>query len=269
MSANAFVRATLLSPGSPACAWKHPLQASRLVRGAARNALIGAAELVARGNGHACPICGWTGRAFRTFLSADEIIPDCICPECGSFDRQRLLAIALRRELDDRGRPHGPLLAVAQSLAMQQFLLREGAGRCFRTDVIANGPFGVDLVTDLRAAAIGTGSVQWLFCSHVLEHVADLDACLAEISRLLRPDGTAWVQVPQEPGLERSRRIPQDPHRAHAHAWQFGTDFAALIARPAWQVEEVAAVDLAAEADRRRWGIAADERLWILRRLPL
>ncbi len=265
MSALSFIRATLLSPASPACAWRHPIQASRLLGGATQNGLLRAAELVARGGRYTCPICRWSGRAFRTFLSADEVIPGCICPGCGSFDRQRMLAIALRRELDARGRPRGPLVAFAQSPAMQQFLLREGAGRCFRCDVTADGPFRVDLVADLRAAGLGTGAVEWLLCSHVLEHVAELDSCLDEIARVLRPGGTAWVQVPQEPGLVRSRRIPIDPNRAHAHAWQFGQDFAVLIARPEWTVDEAAAADLVAEADRRRWGIAQDERLWILR----
>lgn len=268
MSAWSFARATLLNGASPACAWRHPVQAGRVVGGALRDAAAGAVERLLPGGPRSCPICGWRGRAFRTFLSADEVIPACICPGCGSFDRQRLLALAVRRELDRRRAKPGVMLAVAQSPAMQRLLLQEGAGRCFRTDVTAAGPFTVEFVSDLRAAAVAGGAVDWLFCSHVLEHVAELDACLGEIVRMLRPGGVAWIQVPQEPGLDRSRRIEIDPHRAHAHAWQFGVDFPQLLARPGCSVTEIAAADLAGAPERRSWGIGDEERCWLLRRSP-
>ena len=101
----------------------------------------------------------------------------------------------------------------------------------------------------------------------MLEHVAELDACLDEMVRILRPGGIAWIQVPQEPGLEVSRRLPIHPYRAHAHAWQFGSDFATRLARAEWKVTQVAAVDIADPGEAREWGISADERYWRLARL--
>lgn len=262
MSAWSFARATILNPASPACAWRHPAQARRLVAGAAANALAGAAERLAPGGPHECPVCGWRGRRFRTFLAADEVIPACICPACGAFDRQRLLAVALRRELDGRPRPQ-VLLAFAQPDCLQDFLAREGAARCFRADY-ARGPFGLEFVTDLRRAAIGTATIDWLLCSHVLEHIAELHPCLTEMARILRPGGSAWIQVPIEPGIATSRRIAIDPYRAHAHAWQFGTDVAELLARPEWDVREHAWSDVIDAAQARRYGVAPDERFWRL-----
>ncbi len=266
MSRWGFAKRTLFEAASPACLWRHPLQAARLIGGAAGNAGLGAVERLVPGGPRACPVCGWRGRHFRTFLSADEIIPRCICPGCGAFDRHRLLALGLRRDLARPGRREGALLAFAQSPCVHDFLAREGAGRCFRADFTRHGPFTVEFVTDLRAAGVAGGAVGTLFCSHVLEHIPELEACLDELARLLRPGGIAWIQVPQEPGLARSRPIPVDPRRAHAHAWQFGDDFGGLLLRPAWSVEEIGVADLATPAQARRYGIAADERCWRLTR---
>ncbi|MHB8078374.1 MAG: methyltransferase domain-containing protein [Candidatus Krumholzibacteriia bacterium] len=266
MSRWGFAKRTLFEAASPACFWRHPRQAARLVGGASGNALLAGVERLVPGGPHDCPVCGWRGRQFRTFLSADEIIPRCICPGCGAFDRHRLLALALRRELARPGRREGALLAFAQSSCVHDFLAREGAGRCFRADFVRHGPFAVEFVTDLRAVGVATASIGTLFCSHVLEHIPVLEPCLDEIARLLRPGGVAWIQVPQEPGLARSRSIPVEPRRAHAHAWQFGNDFGDLLRRPAWTVEEFAATDLATPAQARRCGIAGDERCWRLTR---
>ncbi len=266
MPAWSFVRATLLDGRSPACFWRHPVQATRVLRGAAVNFWLAADERLVSGRARSCPVCGWQGRRFRTFLSADEVLPGCICPDCGSFDRHRLLVLGLQSHLltDPASRP-AVLLGFSLSAAVRLALAREGLPRCFRSDVDARDRrFAPDLVTDLRRAGVRDGIVDWIFCSHVLEHVVELDACLDEMARMLAPGGLAWIQVPQEPGLVHSRPIPVDTHRAHAHAWQFGADFGELLRRPVWEVQEVGAAMALTAAERERHGIQPDERYWLL-----
>lgn len=268
MSAWSFLRTTLLSWRSPACLWRHPAQAVRVLAGAARNFALAAGDRLWSGRGLACPVCGWRGRSFRTFLSADEVIPRCICPGCGSFDRQRHLILGIRAELTRRQQsPPQTLLGFSVSPALRQVLRQEGLARCFRSDLaVGDDRFAPDFVGDLRRAPVGDRTVDWIFCSHVLEHVAELDDCLAELARLLRPGGAVWIQVPFEPGLACSRRIPIDPHRAHAHAWQFGTDFGSLIRRQGWTVEEVVAGAELDAATAAGYGIDPDERYWLVRK---
>jgi len=260
-----FVRETLFESRSPSCFWKHPSQATKVVIGALTNLLLPVGEKLAGTKSRKCPVCEWSGNRFRTFLSADEIIANCICPGCGSFDRHRQLVLGVREEL--AGRPGwNPDVMVGYSLstAMQFLLEHEGLARCFRCDIDAQDKrFSPDFVADLRNNPLTDNSVDWLFCSHVLEHISELDHCIDEILRVLKPGGAAWLQVPFEPGLAHSQRIDIDPHRAHAHAWQFAPDFGNLIQRPQWSVTEVLAGEAVSAADRHKYGIDPLERFWL------
>lgn len=268
MPALKFARETLLDPRSPACWWRHPRQAGKIVLGAAENALLTAWERGAGGRARSCPVCGWRGSRFRNFLSADEIIRGCICPACGSFDRHRLLVLGIRRELQSgaAGAP-GTIVGFSLSTAVRFHLEHEGLARCFRCDYDYRDPrFAPDFAADLRRAPLGDGSVDWIFCSHVLEHVPELDVCVDELLRILRPGGAAWLQIPLEPGVTHSRSIPVDPYRAHAHAWQFGPDFGHLIERRGWEVTEVVAADFLSSQDIRNFGVDPAERYWVCRK---
>lgn len=268
MSATEFIRKTLLDPRSPGCFWIHPWQALKIVGGALANQLLALSDRLLPSKQRECPVCGWRGRAFRTFLSADEIIPESICPACGSFDRHRLLVLGVRQQLhENRHQAPGHLVGFSLSRAMQFLLEHEGLARCFRSEFawrpVRPAP---DFAGDLCRVPLNTGSVDWVFCSHVLEHIFDLTSGLDEVFRILRPGGLAWLQVPLEPGLAHSRRLEIDPYRAHAHAWQFAPDFHLLIERPGWDVTEVLALDRLSAPEARRFGIDLQERYWLARK---
>jgi SAM-dependent methyltransferase len=268
LSALTFVRETLLNPRSPACLWKHPLMAGKVFVGALENMLLPFGERTARGAFRECPVCDWRGHRFRNFLSADEVIRHCICPTCGSFDRHRQLVLGVREELAaNPGRAPEVIVGFSLSTAMRFLLEHEGLARCFRSDIDASDQrFSPDLVMDLRQSAVRDGSVDWVFCSHVLEHIPELEICVDEIMRVLKPGGVAWIQVPFEPGRAHSRRIDIDPHRAHARAWQFAPDFGSLIERPEWTVTEIIADESTAPGDLKRFGINPRERYWLARK---
>lgn len=242
--------------------------ATKVVAGALENILLPLGEKSAKGGFRECPVCDWKGHRFRNFLSADEVIRHCICPGCGSFDRHRQLVVGVRAELAgvERTNPE-VIVGFSLSTAMRFLLEHEGLARCFRSDIDADDQrFSPDIVMDLRQSAVRDGSVDWVFCSHVLEHIPELEICVDEILRVLKPGGAAWIQVPFEPGRAHSRRIEIDPHRAHAHAWQFAPDFGSLIERPEWTVTEVIAADSISAGELKRFGIDPRERYWLARK---
>ncbi len=268
MPAFAFLRSTLFNPRSPGCCWKHPLQASRIVFGAAENVGLALAEKCGHRGQHTCPVCGWNGSHFRNFLSADEVIPHCICPVCGSFDRHRQLVLGVRQELKSKpGWTPEVMVGFSLSSAMRFLLEHEGLSRCFRTDYdLDDRRFLPDFLGDLRNVPLADNSVEWVFCSHVLEHVPELEICVDEILRVLKPGGLAWIQVPFEPGLAHSHSIRIDPYRAHAHAWQFAPDFGNLLLRDQWDVAEVIASEKFPPEQLKKHAIHPLERYWICRK---
>lgn len=261
-----FARRTILNPASRACFWKHPVQAGRMVTGFAHNRLAGLGERLWPSSSRECPVCRWNGRAFRTYISPDDVIPDCICPRCGSFDRQRFLVLAMRGILEDRTRVPRTLLGLSLSRAMSYLLAHEGLGRCFRTDYDLIDPrYRPDAAIDLRRAGFRDGAFDWIICSHVLDHIPELEESVSELVRLLRPGGTAWIQVAYQEDLDRSHRIERDPMLLDAHAWRFGADFLDLLQRPGWEVTGARAADLEPSL-RRRHGIHPVERYWVGRK---
>ncbi len=268
MSAWSYARKTIFNGRSRACFWKHPVRAASMVLGAGGNRLLDFEERFRSRHDQTCPVCRWEGRRFRTFVSPDVVIPASICPVCGSFDRHRHLVLGMREVLSDQDRVPRTLLGLSLAPAMSYLLAHEGLGRCFKSDYDGRDPrHEHEVIADLARAGFGDAVFDWVVCSHVLEHVPDLEPAVDELVRVLRPGGLAWIQVAYQQGLVQSCRIPLDPHDFDAHVWRFGTDFTARLARPGWEVICEQAASLTPTA-RQRHGIHPVERYWLARKLP-
>jgi SAM-dependent methyltransferase len=55
-----------------------------------------------------------------------------------------------------------------------------------------------DVVADFVAAQLpfADGSIDRIYCRHVLEHIQDLSSLMGEIHRVLKPSGTLIIEVP-------------------------------------------------------------------------
>jgi SAM-dependent methyltransferase len=58
---------------------------------------------------------------------------------------------------------------------------------------LPGGPPGGQTVADARYLPVPTAGLDGLFCSNMLEHTPDPEAVLAELERVLRPGGWAWI----------------------------------------------------------------------------
>jgi SAM-dependent methyltransferase len=267
VSAWSFAKQTIFNPHSPACLWKRPRQGGRLVFAALSNGSLRLLEQLGAPARQDCPICHWRGRRFRAYLSPETVIPASICPDCGSFDRHRHLALGIRAELEARGRVPREILGFSISQDTRSILEREGLGRCFRSDFDnTDARYDPDVVADLREAAYRTASVDWIVCSHVLEHIAELSPAVDEMLRILRPGGVAWIQVAVDDAVEHSHPIPIDPFSYDAHAWRFGGDVTALLERDGWSVTCHRASEQLDADTRARCGIHPVERYWLARK---
>jgi SAM-dependent methyltransferase len=135
-----------------------------------------------------CPVCGWHGvfLAFRGRLHAK-------CPKCDALERHRLQRLVLDQLL-----PTLPTASMrALHVAPEEFFrasFKQAFGAGYETADIQRPD--VDHNVDLQKLPFADASYDFVYASHVLEHILDDHAALREIRRILRPGGVAVLPVP-------------------------------------------------------------------------
>ena len=214
-----------------------------------------------------CPACNNVVK--REFRKGPGGRPDAACPRCGSLERHRFLAVLLgllRPALGDIG----VLLEVAPSRQTTPLLAELGARHHLRTDLGFDSRL-VDALTDLTRLPHRDGSIDLLVCYHVLEHVPDDRAAMAEIARVLAPGGAALLQVPWRPGTmtdedpdapveERLARFGQEDHVRY-----YGDDFETRLMDAGLSLRRVTPGGLLGEPVSAWMKLRADEAVWIAR----
>ena len=124
------------------------------------------------------------------------------CPRCGAHDRERHLLMYLRASglWDDL--PGKRILHAAPERRLSPLIAARAPARHLRCDLFPGEP-GIERV-DLQKIPEPDASFDLVIANHVLEHVADVDAALAEIGRILVPGGHAILQTPFARALERT-----------------------------------------------------------------
>ncbi len=242
------------------------------------------------GSDYQCPVCGAKLRAFRPvqksyWRGVAEFAPvhppetmetlnlaAFSCPRCDAFDRDRLTALYLDEVFAgfDRSRTYR-LLEFAPGEALHR-KLRRHAFIAYRSADLNRRD--VDERVDLTAMDIYPDeSVDVLLCSHVLEHVPEDRKAMAEMRRVLRPDGFAIILVPLVIGLNETHedaRIDTEALRwkyfgMGDHIRQYGKrDFITRLEDAGFKVDQLGIAHFGAEAFRRA-GIAENSVLYVAR----
>lgn len=138
-----------------------------------------------------CPICSYQG-PFEDIGPDTGIRKHARCPSCGSLERHRLQYLVVRSVLADLPVSQMQMLHFAPEGVLKNFFAKifyryETADLCMD---------GVDHKVDLEALPFADGSYDFVFASHVLEHVPDDLKAIREIRRILKPNGLAILPVP-------------------------------------------------------------------------
>jgi SAM-dependent methyltransferase len=140
------------------------------------------------GSGRECPICGWQGYEFDLAGAANKVRFDCLCPSCGSLERHRL-AYLVASKLDYLD--FSAVLHVAPEEELTRYI-KSRSNDYLSVDLFE----GAMAKMDITALDLPDESKSLIWVSHVLEHVPDDEAAIAEMYRVLRTGGAAVVQVP-------------------------------------------------------------------------
>jgi Methyltransferase domain len=238
---------------------RHHRLARLLYAAADANARLSAIAL--RGQGRECPCCGGHfSRMSRRRLSGWGGI----CPRCRSHPRHRAIALLLARG----DLPGHRLLHFAPEPLFDPVFERLPDLERVTADLYAPA----DLRLDITDMDLPDRSFDLILCSHVLEHVPDDRAAMAELRRVLADGGLALVLTPyraDRPTYEApSITSPIDRMVAFGqqdHVRIYGTDLADRLRAAGFEVEDRTPAELFDEATVDRCELDPAEHLFLCR----
>jgi SAM-dependent methyltransferase len=218
-----------------------------------------------RGSAVRCPVCA---RGFDRFKD-DWNRSAALCWRCGSHERHRAQWLLFERR-PELLRGTRSLLHFAPEWCLRRRLRALPGLRYVSADI---DPASVDLQLDVTDLDLPDGAFDAVICSHVLEHVPDDAAAMAELRRVTAPGGFCLVMVPLALDRKRTHEDPSitaaaDREREflqHDHVRLYAPDIAARLSAAGFDVE---AVDLHAElgpAGAARHGLLASDLIYLCR----
>ena len=221
----------------------------------------------ARGDGVRCNLCGWRGRRFLTHCAVGYVNRNAFCPRCRSYSRHRGFAWLWSEHLA-ASFAHlrtGPGLKLA--FAPEQSLVRllevalgpiAGAGLRLRAPEVTHRE-------DLQHLSFADGSVDFVSCFHVLEHVPDDRRALRELHRVLSAQGALILCVPITFGRAETVDFGGPDPRLNDHCFDYGEDFPDRLTEAGFSGESYRIDELVPAALHRELALASDI-FFVLRR---
>lgn len=169
--------------------------------------------------GKRCPICCKPVARFLPYRDGSAGLPplmaalECVgsdidnfeCPSCGATDRDRHLYLYMQQADLFAGLAGKTVVHFAPEASLAR-LIKPLAVSYVACDMFPSSE--AVQREDLTRMSFADASVDLLIANHVLEHVADDRAAIAEIRRVLKPGGHAILQTPYSPMLERTWEDP-------------------------------------------------------------
>lgn len=188
-----------------------------------------------------CNICGWEGNEFHAFDSGEgRQTEKTMCPECFSQPRHRSNYILLE-ETFPTDRPI-KVLHFAPELCMASYFLSLENVEYLSVDLDPERAMQKEDITNL---SFPDNSFDFIYCSHILEHVPDENKAMKELYRVLKPGGFSIIDVPidynREITYEDSTIVsPQDRAKEYwqwDHVRLYGKDFGKKLENVGFSIE--------------------------------
>ncbi len=212
------------------------------------------------------------GNSFRKFLpyGYENQRENVLSPSTLSLERHRLLWLYLK---DHTG-------FFSKNLKVLHFAPEQAFYKRFRklsnldyTTTDLNSPLA-DVKADICDLPFENHSFDFILCNHVLEHIPDDKLAMQELYRVLKPGGTAILQIPQE--LDRALTFQDDSitdpkERAkifgqYDHVRIYGRDYFDKLRQIGFKVEEVDLTSTLSAQQIDRYRLAKGELIPVCRK---
>ena len=116
----------------------------------------------------------------------------------------------------------------------------------------------VSLQFDLQELPFPNQTFEIIYCSHVLQAVIDDESALAEIYRVLKPNGWAMINIPSRGEVTREFSLSNDPDRPADFVRIYGTDFAQTLTKHGFTYELILVNDHFSRDEQERMRVNKD-----------
>lgn len=138
-----------------------------------------------------CPVCNYEG-PFADVRSFAGVRKHAKCPRCGALERHRLQYLVLMDLFDAMDPSRLKMLHFAPEPFFASIFLKR-FGEYETADLSMKN---VNYNVDIQNLPFKDGTYDFIFASHVLEHIPNDRKALQEIRRILKPNGIAVLPVP-------------------------------------------------------------------------
>lgn len=199
-----------------------------------------------------CPVCSYKG-PFMDLFPSTGLRRHAMCPYCKSRERHRLQRLVVDRLLGQVDVSQWKILHVAPEPFLADFL-RQRFGLYETADLEREG---MDHQVDLQKLPFASQSYDFVFASHVMEHIPNDEKAISEIRRVLKPNGIAILPVPivAKQTVEYPEPNPNESNHVRAPGFDYFEKYKRFFSR----VEEFSSASLPAKyqlflyEDRSKW----------------
>ena len=218
-------------------------------------------DLWYRGKGFTDPI---NGKSYRKFLpyGYQKQRSNVLSPGTLSLERHRLLWLYFDRETDFFDFAADVLHIAPEQAFIKRF--RQLNHRSYITSDL-HSPLA-DVQADICNLPFSDQQFDWVVCNHVLEHIPNDKIAMQEIYRVLKPGGTAILQVPLrlDQNTFEDDRITDPKERAQVfgqydHVRIYGKDYQNRLKQVGFTVKMLAYAEQLTSEEQTHYAVPANE----------
>lgn len=144
-----------------------------------------------------CILCGYKGYRFDSVYYYKEYRKNAKCPNCGCYERHRLLAYYLLKIKDSLPEKKLNLLEIAPTKSLLNIFKQIGNINHIMVDLHLKMYFNDVIKCDLtKHLPFPDDYFDVIICYHVLEHIQNDEKTLINLKKVLNPSGFCIFQVP-------------------------------------------------------------------------
>ena len=166
-----------------------------------------------------CPVCDYSGSFLDIDSQTTGLRKHAKCPKCGALERHRLQYLVVSDLLSSIDPMSRRMLHFAPEPFFRDFF----SSRFGHYETADLNMDDVDHNVDLQQLPFEDDTYDFVFASHVLEHVPDDQRAISEIRRILKPKGIAILPVPLV--AEETVEYPEPNPNEYFHARAPGPDY--------------------------------------------